>query len=323
MYYPIFVSLLLAMAFLVAGGASALVLLTGRLLPRALRRLPSGVRAEVIFLLRVLPVIAAVFATLFLVVPGFLILEPGSTGEQVSPRLWLLTSLGFITLSAVVVRAFRIWSAGISLRRAWKRNSTPLSVPGISVPVSKLEEPNSVLAVTGILRPRVFVSANIVSSLTEDELRAALGHELAHVSAADNLKQVLLRISSLPRFLGAGFSAIDRLWLSSAEVAADEGASHSGASCLDLASALVKVGRMKSGALQPAVASHFIPAEAASELPMRVAGLEHLIRTNSVPRRMQRQVRLVALLAICLATYALTQPAVLSATHELMELLVQ
>src|SRR5262249_51909570 len=138
------------------------------------------------------------------------------------------------------------------------------------------------MAVTGLFRPRIFVSQAIVSGLNQQELAAALAHEFAHVQARDNLKQLLLRITQWPRWIHAFFHLkTSRLhqWISASEVLGDRNAIAGGTSPYHLASALVKVARLSAEAAPvPAItASHLVPDCTDSAVAFRVLQLREIL----------------------------------------------
>ena len=91
----------------------------------------------------------------------------------------------------------------------------------------------------------MFVAEQILTELDESELAAAIAHECGHISTHDNLKRIAMRICGDLLVFPLG-KTLDRVWADAAESAADEyAADHGGRrSALDLASALIKVGRI-------------------------------------------------------------------------------
>lgn len=61
----------------------------------------------------------------------------------------------------------------------------------LSIPVRQLQTDLSVFAVAGIWKPKVLVSQGALSRLTDDELRAALLHEKAHLRRHETLRTAL------------------------------------------------------------------------------------------------------------------------------------
>lgn len=192
------------------------------------------------------------------------------------------------------------------------------------VPVYRVENGASLLAVTGIFRPRIFVTREITEALSPDELRAALAHEMAHVSSFDNLKQLLLKITRAPHWLKALYKA-DAEWTSASELAADYGALAEGASVLDLSSALIKVGRLKRPlAGREPVASHLVPTACSGALETRVTCLSEMLEgTAAAPAHGVKHNSMFLPVVITLALYLACVHAALPAVHEALEFLVR
>jgi beta-lactamase regulating signal transducer with metallopeptidase domain len=118
------------------------------------------------------------------------------------------------------------------------RNAEYQTINGKGAWVVDLDAP--VLAVAGVIRPRIIVSRALVHKLSEHQLDVAIRHESAHVAARDNLTRLLLM--STP---GLGCRALEDAWCQHAERAADDAAAaDSRQQRLDLAEALVVVSRL-------------------------------------------------------------------------------
>jgi hypothetical protein len=205
------------------------------------------------------------------------------------------------------------------------KNATLLPGAKTRIPVYCVEQATSLLAVTGIFSPRIFVSRDVVDSLSSAELDAALSHELAHVNAVDNLKQLFLKVTSAPNWLRP-LAKVDSLWARFAELAADERAMTSGASVLELSSALVKVGRLSGVRQHPArlAASHLVDS-CSAVTTARVARLRDLLeheRPQAFTASRHHVTTLVCLGSV-FALYLLLLGTVLPQIHEALELLVR
>lgn len=193
---------------------------------------------------------ALAFTLAFAVVgPAFLVFEPRDAGERVSPSLALLALGGLALVGASAGRILReVWRTR-RLVRGWDRTSRRVSLPGCPVPAFSVGTVFPVVAVAGVLRPRLFVSAALLRRLTPAELSAVVGHEIGHLRAGDNLKRLLLR-GSVDLFAWSRWCrSLDERWHEAAEDAADDHAVRElGTARLDLADALLKVARL-SGSL--------------------------------------------------------------------------
>lgn len=321
MFYALACVLCLAVLFIVQTGAtilSSLGLWSGR---RFLHLLPAGDRANLLFLLRALPFFLASIAALGFALPAFLRFEPRSSNEILGWKLLSLAALGGLVTAAVLVRSLWIVRATQRAQKQWHSRSWVFEMSGVDVPVFCVDGPAPLLAVTGWLRPRIFVAQTVIEELSPAELFAAIAHELAHVSAWDNLKQLFLKTTAFRLVRHS-----DASWLNASEMAADEGALANGASALDLSSALVKVGGLsrQASAGNLIAVSHLLPANAQSCLEMRVRHLRKLLESeDQAPRSKSRSywpVWAVAGVALC---YAMCVGTVLPWIHEMLELLVK
>lgn len=103
----------------------------------------------------------------------------------------------------------------------------------------------------GILRPRVYVSDSLQRTLSPAELRAVLRHECYHRVRHDPLRFAVLRFAVKTFFWLPLIRVLAEDLMEEAEVMADDFAAspRGGSDPLDVASALVKIGRANSAAL--------------------------------------------------------------------------
>src|SRR5215468_3180051 len=237
---------------------------------------------ELLFFGRVFPVAFGAVVTLGFALPSFLLLEPHHSVEAPEPYLIVLAVLALAGMVVVVTRCARLFLLSRRTGREWLGSAELLPISA-SIPVYQLPNPDSLVAVVGIRHPKVFVGQAALASLTMDELKAVLAHELAHVDSFDNLKQLVLRITNVPRFL-VSLSKMDQVWSAGAELLADANALKSGTSVLELSSAIVKVGRLKSvpSATLAVAACHLVPPDGSSSaLAMRIQHLHNALNTHS------------------------------------------
>lgn len=324
MFYALAIALCLAVFFLTLAGSSLFFLPAMLFARRMVRTSSPASGANLLFAARLLPPALAGVITLGLALPAFLEFEPHSTHEGIGLRLDVLALTGALLLSGMVIRSWRIVLATLHAQRSWRRNSERVYLEGIDLPIFCVESRSSLLAIMGIFRARIFLSRDIAETLSPEELRAALEHEIAHVSSFDNLKQMLLKITRPPRWLRA-FHAADAEWSGMAEIAADQAALARGASVLDLSSALIKVGRLNriSGTAN-AVASHLVPPTCNSSLEKRVLRLSELLQdTEQVIAHPARPGKLMLTMLLGAAAYLACIHVFLPAVHEALEFLVR
>jgi hypothetical protein len=300
-----------------------------RMVERVLRSSRARTAANLLFAFRISPLVFALIASVGLALPAFFEFEPRVTNEGVGTRLWVLSLLGLSALGAIIIRGVRFVRATGALERSWISNSSrhEMTIAGRRLTVFSVSKESSLLAVAGLLRPKIFVSSQVTRILLPEELSAALQHEVAHIGFLDNLKQWLLKIATPPRWLDpSGSVALG--WANASEAAADEAALRNGVSALDLAGALVKVARLKSDpALAGAIAvSHLIPALPDYCLQARVsrlqAALEEPVANPGHTSRAQR-IRAALLVALPLAGYAACATVLLPLIHDVLEFLVR
>jgi Zn-dependent protease with chaperone function len=325
-YYGLAIVLCLAVLFIVLAGASLFCAAGLWMGIRLLKSLAPRTRANLLFGFRVLPLFLALLITVGFVLPAFLRFEPRSSGEMIGLRLLGLAGLGGVLLAAIAIRTLKVVRATIYAQRQWLRNSTPVKAEQVQPPVYCIDAPAPLLAVTGIFQPRIFVARTVAENLSMNELSAAIAHEMAHVNALDNLKQLVLKISRPPRWLNI-FRNSDTAWLTASEMAADEGAVAKGASSLELSSALVKVGRLsrQAGISSLIAASHLLPAAAESCIEMRVMHLQKLLENDELQNLKNSDSRLfwISSFAVAALAYVVCMNAILPWMHEALELLVR
>src|ERR1019366_10566357 len=100
------------------------------------------------------------------------------------------------------------------------------------------------MALVGVLRPRLFVARRLLDALTAEELAASVAHEAGHRRAWDNLKRLAMRAAPDLLAITGIARGIERRWASASDHAADRRAAGDGPTRCALASALVKVARL-------------------------------------------------------------------------------
>jgi|ERR1700722_19036 len=194
--------------------------------------------ADLLLTLRLFPLAAAAVVTAAFAVPSFVLLEPRNIEE---PLGGLPLALGLCGIGLAIFGAANAVAALMRASRMiaqWLTEATafPSQLP---VPILRIDRFAPALTATGILRPRVLLSNAAQSVLSENELRTALRHEVAHVRRRDNLKKLLLRFVAFP-----GMRGLEAAWLESTEMAADHAAVSSVGEALDLAATLIKLSKI-------------------------------------------------------------------------------
>jgi Zn-dependent protease with chaperone function len=232
----------LALAWLAAVNAvaSIVVAATARRLVRA-----NGRRSTAFWLaMRLAPGVASVAFVALLFVPSYWRYEPRELGETFDLTLTALAVLGGALVAAAAGRGISASRAAGRRTRAWHDVSTPLALDAIDVPVFAVDIDTPMMALAGVLRPRLLITRAVLDALTAEELRAGVAHELGHWRARDNLKRLAMRAApDLLRLTGAA-GVLESRWASAAEHDADRRACGDASERCALASALVKVARL-------------------------------------------------------------------------------
>jgi Zn-dependent protease with chaperone function len=232
------------MGLIAFGAVNALACIVALLAaPRARGLRSARRRARRLLILRLFP---GAFSVLFVAaafVPAFLRHEPPVSSERVTPAMFGLAIAAASMLVLGPLRALRAGLATRRLERRWRRSVCPATLSGVSIPAWVIEDPFPVVAVVGVVRPRLYVARRVLDGCTPAELAAVMCHETGHVESRDNGKRFLLHM--LPDWLALTpwGSRLERAWGEAAEDAADDRAARAG-SASDLASALVKVARL-------------------------------------------------------------------------------
>lgn len=313
--------------------ASALAGLLWRVLAPRVAQRRAAVRARLLFALRVTPPALAAALVFALLLPAYILHEPHDTEEEVGAMLLFLSAVSAGGVLWAFWRVARTWLATRRLVRDWMRHAEPFAAEGVYVPAYRIRHRFPVIAVIGVLRPRLFIASQLFDALTDGELASALAHERGHVEARDNLKRAVLQAGQdalLP--LATLGRSLRREWQRESELAADEFAASDGsAAALDLASALVKISKLIPAGATPTLpaGAHLLGGGEDGGLSQRVRALLRLASSPESARapkraRASRTLRAALCLSLCAAVAPLlTHPEVLRATHEAIEHVVE
>lgn len=279
------ISLLLAALLTFNSFASALTSGLWRVCRPLTSRWPAHTRARLIFVLRILPGLVAIFCGLFLLAPAYLTFEPRHTNETVSLKLGLLALLSAIGIGFAIFRSIAAWRATARLTADWLHEAEPIQIEGVKITTYRIDHAFPVIAIVGVVRPRLFIANQVLSLLSEEEIAAAIAHENGHLKARDNLKRGLMRASRDALLIVPTGRWLDGEWAEAAEEAADENAAQKGFGvALDLASALVKIARkIPKGARPTMPAGVFLIGDETAGIKSRVRRLVELAQANRRP----------------------------------------
>ena len=203
------------------------------------------------FGLRVLPAIVSTAFVAAVFLPSYWRYEPPSAGEGFDVTLTSLAAAALVLVVFSICQGAAAWRSAVRRERTWMVRARAIGVHG-GVPAFEIDAEAPVMALVGIIRPRLIVTTPIASALSGDEMQATIAHEVAHWRSWDNLKRLAMRSSPDVLSLAGAGRAIERRWASAAEHAADHHAG--GANPLTrcaLASALLTVARMMAESSTP------------------------------------------------------------------------
>jgi len=326
-----FLGITLVLALLLTINATATLAATGmaRACKRILWRCSARTRAEILFVMRIGPPVIAIVSIAAFMIPSYLTYEPYATKETVSWKLGGLAAISAIGVALAISRGWRSWRATRSLLKQWLAQSIRINLEGITVPTFVLQQHSfPIIAVVGAIRPRLFIARQVLVSLSEEELAAALAHEYGHLAAHDNFKRSVMRISRAALLIIPCGRWLDRAWSEASESAADEhAAQRSSRVALELASALVRIARMipkGQRPMLPAAVSGFLIGDDAPGVRVRVSRLVELASTD--PRLLGSSAPLfrfipwfVLTVVVVVGVSIESRPQVLAAVHQFVE----
>lgn len=275
------------------------------------------------FALRILPgaLAAAFVAAIF--IPSYLKFEPRELVEGFDVTLTSLAAIALGLIAAGLVRGGAAWWRAARRAGVWMRTARPLALGG-AIPAYRIEADAPIMALAGILSPRLLVTGGLIDALTPEEFAAAVAHELGHWSAWDNLKR--LTMAAAPDVPGWARTArvFERGWASAAEHRADRRASAVGTTTrFALASALVKVARLMPAA--PPIAEPISTLVGGGEIASRVEQLIEIdpSREARVPAgRLALAARLSAVAAGA-AILAVAYAPLVAQVHRVTEIVIR
>lgn len=218
-------------------GLTALVTFSAVAIVYAAARLAAG-HTRNIFLRGAGPMLVALGAAFGLVLPAFVLFEPPHTGESHGLVLVVLAAAGASLVALWFTRASVMLAVSHRITSAWKRHGLALDDGRWGMRATVIDAGFPVVAVAGIVRPRLFIDRRVVDACLPGELDAIAAHERAHVLHRDNLRRLALGAAAGAR------SPLATLWREAAEHDADREAATSPRVAVDLAAALLKLSRL-------------------------------------------------------------------------------
>ncbi|MBC7931029.1 MAG: M48 family metalloprotease [Rubrivivax sp.] len=327
MYELLGICLALAALLALNACASLLTAIVWQIIEPHSSRWSASTRARLLFTLRVLPSALAAAFVFALVIPAYILHEPPHTDEVVGTKLLIFAAVSAAGVLFALSRIAGTWQATRKLAREWMHHAEPVAIEGVRLPAYSMRHRFPVIAVVGVLRPRLFIATQVFDSLTADELAAALAHERGHVEARDNLKRALLRAGQDALLFPPLGRTLMRAWHCASEEAADElAACKSSAAALNLAAAIVKISRMIPAGARPTLpAGAHLLGDDEDGLSRRVRILLRLAAPQTRATALPRSSALNFFATECWVTLGavflllVTNPEVLKSTHDAIE----
>jgi hypothetical protein len=234
--------------------ATLLVVAVGARLTRQNR-----VRAPRFWLaLRLLPAAASIGLIAAVFLPSYWKYEPRDYSEGFDLTLATAAVVALVVGVSAFARGAAAWLRASHRAQAWLQTAHPLTLAGTSMRAFEIDADAPIVALVGVLRPRLFIARRVVRALTGEELAASVAHELGHWRALDNLKRLAMRTAPDLLATTSVASDLERRWASASEQVADRDAcervsvADRGRARCALASAIVKVARMTPQAARTA-----------------------------------------------------------------------
>jgi Zn-dependent protease with chaperone function len=321
-YLPRLLCISLSTFFLVHLALGMAVSLIARPAVRMGERIRPHLAARCLLALRLLPAAGAAFIVVVVCLPSYLWLEPDVPNERVGFGCLAVALLCIAMWGISLARGLGAAAGSRRFLRRCHRAGRPARLPRNTADAWIVDSAAPLLALGGIVRPRLIISRGVVSALSAEQLAAALRHERAHWTSRDNLKRlcILLTPGTLP-FAGTN-RTLERGWRKFTEWAADDRAvAGSGRRSCALAAALVRVARMTADAPQSGLALQLL-----GDTDQLSARVDRLLRPAPRSNRRAGRRPILALSAILLmagSLAAILQPAALYSVHLALEHLVE
>jgi len=185
------------------------------------------------------------------------------------------------------------------------------------------------LCTLGVLRPRIECCVHLLDELSQEELHAALLHEIEHARAKDPLLFLLLLTARALNPVASLLEAESARWHATRELASDRRAHRHGADPLALASAIIKVSKhQRSRTYGQGLAAHL---EGDDHNPTLIEARVHALLAMASEEESERRARASSLNlalspSVCVLSLVTLQPHLSSSLlcvelHHLLNLL--
>lgn len=317
------VCLSLACFFLVHLAAGLAAACISRAAIRFAERMKARQAARLLLSLRLAPAVLGLLVVAGLCVPSYLQLEPEIAAEPIGVACLAAALLGVTVWACSITRALRAAILSVSHIRQWRRTGSKTHIADEAAPVWVVEGTRPLVALAGIMRPRLVISRRVVQALSQAQVSAVLRHERAHANSRDNLKRLAILVAPDPLPFTRRLRVVERGWAQFTEWAADDQAvAGDPRRSLSLAAALVRVARMSAGAHSSCLVSSLLD-ESGGSLEARVNRLlSPAAPGESFERGWVAMLAGTTFVLVGLVAGVAMRPEVLTSVHRMLEHLV-
>ncbi len=290
------------------------------------KRFRASSAAGILLAARLFPPAGAVLVVAGICVPSYLWLEPEAAVEQVGLMCLAAALLSLVSWGISMGRGLRAIALSIRYGRHCRQIGRQTRLAGETAPVLVIEGPAGLLALAGVLRPRLIISGQVVRELSGDQLAAGLRHERAHRTSHDNVKRLLLLLAPdallfRVRFF-SGLESLEHGWARFTEWAADDRAVEGDPRrSVSLAGALIRVARLGAGAQASPLMTSLVAD--GRDLEARVERLLGAAPGGEKPAHWRPSFMAALLVLAGFLVIVWTGPATLQAAHGLLEHLIR
>src|SRR5262245_38959326 len=116
--------------------------------------------------LRLMPAILSGLFVFALFVPSYWQYEPRESVEGFDLTLAVVAAIGAAVIGIAAVRGFAAWRSASQRVRSWMRHATPMTIAGAPLPAYAVDADQPVIALVGVVRPRLLVTRGLIETLT-------------------------------------------------------------------------------------------------------------------------------------------------------------
>jgi Zn-dependent protease with chaperone function len=277
--------------------------------------------ASSLLALRLLPAVLSIVFVTAVFLPSYWAFEPRDLVEGFDVTLTLLAVAGALLVASAAIRGMQAWMRARWRARVWTKAAAAVAIDGCDTPAFAVDTPEPMMALVGVLRPRLIVTRGLMDALTPEEIAAGAAHEAAHGRARDNLARLAMRAApDVLRWTGAA-RRIEQRWASAAEYRADAASSAgSRGTRFALASALIKAARLMPAA--PAAIEPISTLVCGGEIAVRVERLIDDAQAAGAASRRRLRARWIVAAAVAAVAFVAIYVPLLEAIHGATEILV-